>query len=69
MFTGEYTAEELELIRVNELQVGEVTTQWALFPDQNLDTVIGSVKMLKAGQGQERNEGFVGEEAPAPAAE
>lgn len=38
--------------------VQEVDKQWAMFPDQDLVTVIGGLDMLKNGQGQERNAPF-----------
>lgn len=61
MYTGIYTREQMELIETNGLEFNEVDAQWQLFPDQELETVIGSVKILKQGNGQERNEPFSGE--------
>ena len=58
MYTESYSVEDINLIESNGLTIDEVDAQWKMFPDQNLDTVIGSVVGLKSGKGQERNEPF-----------
>ncbi len=69
MYEGKYSVEEVELIEKAGCSVREVDKQWAMFPDQNLDTAVGSVVGLKNGRGQERNEPFSpaegGEAAPS----
>ena len=61
----ELTQSELDQIALAGITSEELAAQWDLFPDQEFDTAVGSVVMLKNGQGQERNEGFVEETAPA----
>lgn len=36
----------------------EIVKQWEMFPDQNLDVLVGGLVGLKNGQGQERNMPF-----------
>ena len=58
MYNGLYSKEDILLIEKNGLTLEKVDTQWKLFPDQDLVTVIGSLEILAKGEGQERNEPF-----------
>lgn len=57
-YTGQYSPADVALIQNSGCLVEEVDKQWAMFPDQDLETALGSVVGLKRGQGQERNEPF-----------
>ena len=61
----ELTAEEKAEMELAGVSEAELAAQWDLFPDQDFVTALGSVVMLKKGQGQERNEGFTPTETPA----
>lgn len=54
----ELTVEEMSELASAGVTSEELATQWGLFPDQDFVTAVGSVVMLKNGQGQERNKGF-----------
>lgn len=61
----EFTAEELSLMTTNGVTADEVKEFVRTSGKQTINTAIPGLKMVKAGQGQERNEPFV----PTPEAE
>ena len=54
----ELTQSEIDQTVAAGVTLEELATQWDMFPEQNFETAVGSVVMLKNGQGQERNEPF-----------